>query len=358
MVASPALYEGRLFAVARSTITVFCINMTDGKTLYAKPHAREQGADASSVFVHNGTVVFAVVPRSPIGKLHNVYAVKAGDGSFLWEYEPDDVLWNFAPASPGDGTLLFSGTCGGVFRITFDGKQLWKVDRPNPPTEMGSSCGAAGGALGPNGIFYTMSNDGATLGLKTTGRLSAHRVSDGKLLWSKTYKADEKTGNQYPAVGKLTSGGPLAVVAPWGTFGDSPIPLSMTALNADTGDLIWHWKDPAVWHTQMSAGDEPASVSKRVREAKDGNKTESACIPDPQGIPLIASDGTIYFSSSHSGELRAIKDADENGIIDPDTEVSTFATHHCFLNSPSLAQGMLVAAPCWGPMYVWRDSTA
>jgi len=68
---------------------------------------------------------------------------------------------------------------------------------------------------------------------------------------------------------------------------------------------------------------------------------------------VIASDGTVYASSSHDGGLRAIRDADRNGAIEL-SEVSTFETGNCFLNSPSVAPGMLVAAPCWGPMYVFK----
>ena len=43
-----------------------------------------------------------------------------------------------------------------------------------------------------------------------------------------------------------------------------------------------------------------------------------------------------------------------SGIIMIWGVASVFSTHMCFLNSPSVAPGMLVAAPCWGAMYVFK----
>ena len=43
-----------------------------------------------------------------------------------------------------------------------------------------------------------------------------------------------------------------------------------------------------------------------------------------------------------------------SGIIMILGVASVFSTHMCFLNSPSVAPGMLVAARCWGPMYVFK----
>merc|ERR1712187_933302 len=97
-------------------------------------------------------------------------------------------------------------------------------------------------------------------------------------------------------------------------------------------------------------GDEEQIMS-RMQYQIDG---DFVCLPDHQGIPLIAGDGTVYGSSSHNGDLTAIKDVNDNGVIEPE-EVSTFKIGIEFLNSPSLAPGMLVAAPCWGPVYVFKD---
>merc|ERR1719454_1539215 len=84
-----------------------------------------------------------------------VHAVSTVDGSFLWRFIADDGLHNFAPATPGDGTILFSTSCGGVYRISFDGKLIWRRGEPSP----GHWCSTGGGALGPNGVYYIEYND-------------------------------------------------------------------------------------------------------------------------------------------------------------------------------------------------------
>ena len=124
-------------------------------------------------------------------------------------------------------------------------------------------------------------------------------------------------------------------VAPWRN--------GVLAMDAATGATLWYSEDRS-WPSVVGAG-----------ETDEHNATDGiACWPDAQGIPVIAGDGTVYTSSSHHGDLRAIRDADGDGVISP-SEVSIFETKNSFLNSPSLAPGMLVAAPCWGPMYVFKE---
>jgi len=364
MVASPALYNGAIYAVAHGDSSVFFlkVDMVNKTVLLNRSYAVVQDGDASSVFVYNDTMLFAVKPNSTDApSIHNVYAVNASNGDFLWEYAPDDALWNFAPASPGDGTILFAGSCGGVFRITFEGQLLW---RSGPKTD-GQTCGTGGGALGPNGVFY--SEYSAVWDSEysvVSGHVAAYRVSDGKHLWTKDFPLTMGVGGQYPAVGEIKNGSSkvLAVVAAIGMLTKpmeiqqplpdvEALPNSLVAMNAETGDLIWQFDEPK-WPHLMAAGDN--KTAERLARAARNPKTDVMCLPDNQGIPLVAGDGTVYVSSSHAGDLRAIKDENGDGIIDSE-EVSAFPTHNCFLNSPSLAQGMLVAAPCWGPMYVFKS---
>jgi len=175
----------------------------------------------------------------------------------------------------------------------------------------------------------------------------------------------DAVGNQYPAVGKIKMGSAetlavLAAIGPLTAKNDSTKPLrkeqwlpnALVAMDAETGRLLWRYEEPR-WNHLVAAGDE--WMSERLQISKTNPKTDVLCLPDPQGIPLISGDGTVYMSSSHSGELTAIKDKDGNGIIDA-VDISIFSTHTCFLNSPSIAEGMLVAAPCWGPMYVFKGN--
>merc|ERR550532_3326991 len=117
----------------------------------------------------------------------------------------------------------------------------------------------------------------------------------------------------------------------------------IVALHAASGEVLWQ-SEERPYPSFVAAGEYD------VHNATDG----PICYPDAQGIPLISGDGTVYTSSSHHGDLRALKDSNKDGVISP-SEVSTFKTGKCFLNSPSIAPGMLVAAPCWGPMYVFKS---
>merc|ERR1719433_907686 len=160
--------------------------------------------------VHNGTMVFGAGTLLRDGT-DTVAAVSATDGSVLWKYLAGEIMWNFSPATPGDGTWLFSSMCGAVFRISSEGKLIWKVGRSHPM----KGCVPAGGALGPNGIFYAEYNEGdGVVGINNT--VAAYRVTDGSLVWQATlpYRAA-----QYPAVGKVGPDGRLAVVA---ALGDNP----------------------------------------------------------------------------------------------------------------------------------------
>jgi len=301
------------------------------------------------------------------------HALNASNGDYLWHYFADEVVWNAAPATPGDGTLLFASSCGGASRITFGGKLIWRVGAPKAP---GRFCGTGGGSLGPNGIFYTeyTKNDGSA-------QVSAYQVSDGKLMWTRTF--EKYGGGQYPAVGKLGPEGPLAVVVaigdnpgipPWLLFPSESLQNlnglnkylhdpdyrkevhaprqvnAVVAMDATTGKLLWRWEED-IWDHFAAAGDEDENMLRRAVQRSPENPI---CLPDLQGIPLITGDGTVYASSSHGGDLTAIRDKNGNGIIDAN-EVSKFATGKAFLNSPSVAPGLLVAAPCWGPMYVFKD---
>eukprot|EP00930_Biecheleria_cincta_P019947 TRINITY_DN150_c0_g1_i1.p1 TRINITY_DN150_c0_g1~~TRINITY_DN150_c0_g1_i1.p1 ORF type:complete len:328 (-),score=57.98 TRINITY_DN150_c0_g1_i1:173-1156(-) len=311
-----------------------------------------QGLDAESLKVFNDTIIFGAITNKAAydSGTDTVIAASAADGTMLWQYVTDEIMWNFSPATSGDGSIFLAGSCGAVFRISLEGELMWKAGPSNPGHPM---CTMAGGALGPNGIFYSQYSDSV---LSNNNTLAAYNITDGALLWSKQLPYHAL---QYPAVGHLGAQGPLVVAVP---LGDTLMPpmgpileASRLALNggalrnmvlvvdAATGQTMWQSQDMP-WHHAVAAG-----------ELDEHNVTDgSICLPDPQGIPVISGDGTIYTSSSHHGDLRAIRDADGDGIISQG-EVSVFKTGKCFLNSPSLAPGMLVAAPCWGPMYVFKE---
>mmetsp|Transcript_62593 Transcript_62593/g.137728 ORF Transcript_62593/g.137728 Transcript_62593/m.137728 type:complete len:478 (-) Transcript_62593:132-1565(-) len=354
MVIAPALYNESVYVLPleqSGLFTAVSIGMNSGTVNWE--HAFDDafhGLDSAAISVYDGIIFFGARTKNSSSPYSDtLIAASASDGSTLWSYVVGEVIWNFSPSTPGDGTLLFSGSCGAVFRISFEGKLMWKAG----PSHPGMMCVPAGGALGPNGIFYSEYNEGEG---NTDNTLAAYSVTDGSLVWKKSlpYRAA-----QYPAIGKLGPDGPLAVVA---AVGDNPLPpmprYAEQSILAALGGAQRNWViavDAGTGATLWVSEDRPFPSAVGAGETDEHNITDGLyCWPDAQGIPLISGDGTVYTSSSQHGDLRALRDSNNDGVISQD-EVSTFRTHKCFLNSPSIAPGMLVAAPCWGPMYVFKS---
>lgn len=124
----------------------------------------------------------------------------------------------------------------------------------------------------------------------------------------------------------------------------------VVALRADNGKELWRYDAPS-WDHFGAAGDEEGFVE-RSKAFRSGENLP-VCLPDLQGIPVINSyEGRVYMSSSHDGNLTVLEDVNKDGVVQQNETVS-FAPGVAFLNSPSMAPGLLVAAPCWGPTYVW-----
>lgn len=393
---SPALYKDKIYVLTVDLTfkdpIVSGLDLKTGSKTWMKTLGKEgySNGDATSILVYNDTIYVptrdhvdprpVTMPTSPPGSGedgNNQITAVGLDGNVLWEYTLDEIVWNFIFSPTGDGDIMAASTCGRVWRVTSDGKLRWAGGRQNP----GAWCGCGGGVAGPNGIFYSVFND--FIDARGPGVVQALRMSDGALLWEKYF--GRFAGWQYPAVGNV--GGQLAVVAAMGGITGPPnfplwnwqlwlpsilkktiwswytsdyewvgrllllpgLPNAIVNLDPLTGEERWRYVEKE-WHHIASKNDEQGWV-RRLTWHID---SELMCLPDPQGIPLIAGDGTVYGSSSHNGDLTAIKDKNNNGIIEPE-EVSTFVTNAGFLNSPSLAPGMLVAAPCHGPVYVFKS---
>lgn len=399
------LYEGRIFFVSTSTslapALAFSLDMRSGQVLWRAPlpvsHMHE---DSHTIFVHRGILLAPCVDEATEANVernnNKIVAVSASDGSFLWEHSIDGIVWNWMPATPGDDSFLFATTAARAHRVNLTtGRLIWKAGFPD--TGRGVSTG--GGTLGPNGIFYAVGSyfnqtgrgqpfpdvaDCSPVGgcEEGAGILLGYRVADGEVVLKKRLK---QPGNQYPAVGML--GPRLAVVVAIGQnpalmshfLKDSWLPLpvkiaihmaqlrfwplrrmlgipvlqgSVHAFDAVTGHELWSFEDEPFDYF-AGAGDEHDLGRRVQRSMQEPNHTETICGPDSWGIPVIAGDGTVYASSGTNGNLYAIRDGDGDGVI-ASGEVSTFRTSQAFLNAPALAPGMLVAAPCWGPMYVFK----
>mmetsp|Transcript_64928 Transcript_64928/g.155089 ORF Transcript_64928/g.155089 Transcript_64928/m.155089 type:complete len:528 (-) Transcript_64928:138-1721(-) len=311
----------------------------------------------------------------------------------LWAYKTEEFLWDFMPTSTPDGrSLLFSSSCGAAFRIDlFTGEEIWKSGR-----FLGNSwCGSAGGAMSPDGDVYFASYNVQADQTVALGRIGAFRISDGERLWERAFglasgetsnliRGQRELGaNQYPSIGPIN--GRMTVMAGLGGFTNMPtyysenasmevnfasykeylqnqswrqathtggaIPNEVVALDPETGAVLWRYALPD-WYHLASNGDEIGLI---WRADRDSWHADSICGPNNQGAPVIAGDGTVYVSDSHRGALYAIKDVNDDGVIAAD-EVQTFITNNEFLSSPSVAPGMLAAAPCWGNAYIWKEA--
>mmetsp|Transcript_105271 Transcript_105271/g.191462 ORF Transcript_105271/g.191462 Transcript_105271/m.191462 type:complete len:545 (+) Transcript_105271:104-1738(+) len=375
MCVSLTLYKGQVIGVTTAwpdqlvnRSVGFSLKMSDGSVnwKHVYPYGRIGDADAMSVF--DGTMIFGARTNGSASP-DLVLGASLADGSLLWEYQTDEIFWNFTPSYVGDGTFIFSSTCGQVQRLSLKGELIWKVGSSAP----GQFCSEAGGALGPNGLFYAQWNkyhDTCTTGFwmpclpilgDYDGRIAAYQVPDGSLVWERSL--GRRTAN-YPAVGMLD--GRLALILPVGdqpSIPDTPekekaallamptpgyLTNAVWAMDATDGSMIWQSEEPK-WPYFHGQYEDKAAFDKRPAWPP-----EDICLPDAQAIPLILGDGTVYAASSHGGWLRAIRDADGNGVIDP-SEVSILSTGACFLNGPSSAPGMLVAASCWGDVHIFKS---
>mmetsp|Transcript_53150 Transcript_53150/g.99644 ORF Transcript_53150/g.99644 Transcript_53150/m.99644 type:complete len:520 (+) Transcript_53150:93-1652(+) len=377
---SPAIGKGRIFfrcAQNRPYQRVYGLSMDTGAILFNTTIPFKYGQDSQSVLLSGDHLIVPAVVKAQDGS-DTVVAMNASSGDKLWHYTTDEIMWNFSPSTPGDGTLLFSSTCGHVFRLSLEGNLLWEAG-PGHPTASGQCSSTGGGTLGPNGMFYVAHAQPQTdkpLGFMSSDHfLAAFNITNGNEVWR--VKLDQPYGaNQYMAVGYLSEGGPIAAVAAIGqnallsppmsaddlaTYQSSPevrkemgVPTyvnAVLALDAATGEQLWRWDEPA-WDHYAAAGDEVEYGTMASRAVRGEG---AICLPDNQGIPLInTKDGTVIVSSAHNGNLTTIRDVNQNGKIEPE-EVSAFAPHIGFLNSPSVAPGMLIAAPCWGDVYVFTE---
>mmetsp|Transcript_108865 Transcript_108865/g.339265 ORF Transcript_108865/g.339265 Transcript_108865/m.339265 type:complete len:402 (+) Transcript_108865:8-1213(+) len=397
MTMGAALYKGAIYAMSsysQGNLYMNAIDMVSGVVKWKRHLPKAVFGDGSSLFVYNDTILFALRDHvedlpTPTGQDGNnqFAAMNSSDGALLWEYTADDVIWNFMPSTPGDGTFLVANQCGGIYRMNWAGKLVWRAGRPNPK----HWCSCGGGVLGPNGLFYVEFNDWE----RNEGVVASHRLGDGALVWERRWEGIQTYGGwQHPAVGRLAPGNRLAVVANLGGITGKPqfpgvswlqqatlpewakvlfyervfmkyswvrrlagvmlLPNAVPALDAETGKTIW-WVEEEPWDHPAMAGDGEPFVKRWDRFWKNTTREDPWCQPDPQAIPLITGDGTVYAASGHTGRLSALRDNDGDGNITGPEEISTFETRIGFLSSPSLAPGMLVAAPCWGPVYVFKD---
>ena len=225
-VTSPTLHHGKIYILSgcgsdSGKMYLYALHMENGKIDWNVTLEGQCMGEANSILAVNEMLILPYRTKLTNGEedglntlgggANGVRAVSLNNGTHLWDYVTDQLMWNFAPSTPGDGTLIFSSCCGAVFRISLEkGETIWKTEAPNGIKN--TFCGTGGGALGPNGIFYSEFNTHHFLASEEKrGMVAAHNVTDGAKLWERKMEKGYD-GIQYPAVGKLGPKGKLSVV--------------------------------------------------------------------------------------------------------------------------------------------------
>lgn len=224
-VTSPTLHHGKIYILSgcgsdSGKMYLYALHMENGKIDWNVTLEGQCMGEANSILAVNEMLILPYRTKLTNGEedglntlgggANGVRAVSLNNGTHLWDYVTDQLMWNFAPSTPGDGTLIFSSCCGAVFRISLEkGETIWKTEAPNGIKN--TFCGTGGGALGPNGIFYSEFNTHHLASEEKRGMVAAHNVTDGAKLWERKMEKGYD-GIQYPAVGKLGPKGKLSVV--------------------------------------------------------------------------------------------------------------------------------------------------
>jgi len=359
------VYGGGIAGVA------FALNMEDGKEIWKKKYCEAQEMDTPYFEAHDG-VVLAICDQGPDAYTKSLgntkaYAFNASDGSTLWEYQSNTVLWNFMPLFPGDGTFVFMDIHGGVFRYRLhEWTRVWYTP---PPWQYTYSFTDGGVMLGPKGDLFVCANQVYGM-VNTKGALRAYRLSDGRPLWERELPqpcvswaaADGRmvvvpigglpsplgpahTTNQIPSWLKLPMhrlSNLLGREQSW-LWWNKKYPLHVLAFDEETGQPLWKFDKIDPWPRVSCRGDEELWEERVLTWPH-----RAVCGPASWSAGTIGGDGT-YYAGSMAGIMYAIRDANGDGVIDERTEVSTMDIGAASLHpGHSFAPGLMAYGSCEG----------
>merc|ERR1712048_741554 len=175
-----------------------------------------------------------------------IHALDAVNGDWIWDFRPDNPVWNFYSHYLGDGTFVYQDLEGRVYRNNLtDGSLVWK----NGGWPGSWNDGSVG--VGPSGIVYGVTNHGPN---NCPGDVTAYSISDGKVLW----KVDTPwSTNSFPSVGPAIDGMGLMLVVN-NDLGQ------LRGYDAETGKFKWQWMQPKPH--EMFKGDKEGLATRLVTQ--------------------------------------------------------------------------------------------
>jgi outer membrane protein assembly factor BamB len=342
---------------------VVAVNMADGTEIWKTKLSSTDGNNGW-VSVSEGTVILGSnayslwkgIPLPDKMADQNVTGLNATDGTVIWNYQPEAPVWNFMGSFAGDGTFTFQDYEGRAYRNRVsDGTNIWKSGGVNFSWTDGSSM--IGPALSEEEslqacnrtqckVVYTVSNRDMFGGRDAPGDVSAYRLEDGQLLWRAEVP---RPPNNMPAVGRLHGKTGLSLVQPIGQQCHQGNPTDVYALDALTGELQWIFNGPSQ-ASSLQAGDK-ITEAQHQRELSGVRKIT---LPNPWSAPTVDSNGVVFIGNQEGGFFSLV-DANGDGKVTGDEEVSLFNTSACFSGSSAagIAPGILVATSI-DAMYVFK----
>ena len=111
----------------------------------------------------------------------------------------------------------------------------------------------------------------------------------------------------------------------------------------------WIFNGPTEKIRLQAGDDNPIAVMSRLAAG-----VRPVTLPNPWSAPTIDASGVVFIGSEE-GPMFSLQDANGDGRVEGDQEVSRFETGACFSgsSSPAIAPGMMVAASI-DAMYVFK----
>jgi outer membrane protein assembly factor BamB len=297
---------------------------------------------------------------------HNIYAIGALNGSLIWKFTTQDVVES-SPAE-ANGKVYTGGDDGYVYCLNaYTGALIWKtfVNSDLPFTYenlvLKSSPTVSGGNVyigSLDGYLYALdaNNGNIVWQTKTNGPIECSpAVSDGAVYFTSQeptagalYKLDANTGAviwtlplpyEYQYVGGDEMLGSPSV-ADGMVFASANL-RNYYGINANTGDIVWNYSDPAaiefIYCSPIYVNGELFIIDKFnivCLNATNGHTFWSFFTGDELYTSPTYADGKIYDASSQRDVF--ILNANNKGA-----KIATYKTPSSSWSSPTIANGLL-----------------